>query len=360
MSGRWLATAALAVVLSAGGCTRTGAIRETQPPRRTTSTALTSRATAPGRQLPPAVELVATYPIFEDVMTAGDGRYFALEGYGLHGERVRIARVDPDGRVDRADLKDPLGGYYFAAREQSGWLYVATSVIQRITHTPNELVRIHASSLSVVDRTTLPDGVVSMASDPHDIWVALVDGRILRIDPASLSVLASCAVPGATPPPAGSSSFGSLALGPGGLWATFGSARRTMLYRLDPRSLAVLSRRTVPESGQGILVMADSQAVWLTGTNFARRVDAYGNLSDPLRIPELDAAAAVGHGLLVLSIPPSSTSALEQLTLYDEQGRMLGRSNVGDAGGQLAIDGADVWLGHGRAVAQWRLGGPVP
>jgi hypothetical protein len=54
----------------------------------------------------------------------------------------------------------------------------------------------------------------------------------------------------------------------------------------------------------------------------------------------LQAAAAQGHGLEELV---DEGSIAETLVQVDQQGAAVGRSDVGDAGGRLAIDGLDVW-----------------
>jgi hypothetical protein len=288
-------------------------------------------------------------------MTAGSGRFYGIAAPGS-GSGATVLRIDADGSITRRVVADPLAGYFAQLIDQGQSLYVGTSVIQRFTSASDELLRLDASTLTVAARTTLPGGVVGLASDPGDVWVALSD-RVLRLDPISLVVRASYLIPGATPPPAGSSSIGSLGLGPGGLWATFGDARHTTLYRFDPASLAVLGRIGVPESGQGIRVAAGPESVWITGEAFVRRVDPSGRLAEPSVVPGLQGASAQGRGLVALV---SSGAASEAFVRFDPQGHVAARSEVGDAGGQLAVDGPDVWLLHGLALTHWSLLNPEP
>ncbi|HXY72224.1 MAG TPA: hypothetical protein VEM41_06755, partial [Actinomycetota bacterium] len=195
-------------------------------------------------------------------------------------------------------------------------------------------------------------GVVAVVADAKGVWLALTDDRVVGLDPASLSVRSSYVVPGATPPPRGSSSFSSLALGPGGLWATFGSARRMTVDRFDPATLSLLGAIHVPEAEQGIRVVADSDSIWLVGRDFVRRVLPSGALLRSVPIPGVQGAAVSGTRLLVLR---SSGAAAETLDVLDERGRVVARSDVDGAGGSIAVGGRVVWLGRGLRIARWRL-----
>jgi len=288
-------------------------------------------------------------------MAAASGRIFGVAPTGSNTSAT-VLRIDPDGTVARRNLTDPLASYFAHCTAQGQALFIGTSVIQRFTSASDELLRLDASTLTVTARAPLPGAVVALSSDLRDLWVALPD-RILRLDPVSLAVRTSVVIPDATAASGGASSLSSLGRGPGGLWATFGDARHTTLYRLDPASLAVLSRRDVPESGQGIRVVAGPGSVWLTGGDFARRVDPTGHLSAPVLGPGLEAAAAQGTGLVALF---SQGNAPETLVQVSGQGAVAGRSDVDDAGAQLVVDGPDVWLPHGLSLAHWVLVNPAP
>jgi len=288
-------------------------------------------------------------------MTAAAGRFFAVVATGSNSAAT-VLRIDPDGTLTRRILSDPLARYFSHTLAQGQDLFIGTSVIQRFTPASDELLRLDASTLTTKARASLPGAVVALASDHQDVWVGLAD-RILRLDPVSLATRSSYVIPGVTQSALGSSSLSSLALGPGGLWATVGSARHTTLYRFDPVSLAVLSRTDVPEPGQGIRVVAGAQSVWLTGEDFARRVDQSGHLSEAVLGPGLQVAAGQGRGLVALF---SSGSVAETLVQVSGRGAVVARSDVGDAGAQLVVDGRDVWLLHGLSLAHWVLVNPTP
>ena len=304
-----------------------------------------TRSSAP----PAAVRLLATFPVQSNLMAAQGGRLYAVE---IRSRSVTFVRVDPDGTITRRSARDPLAPYLSAIAAQGGSLYVGTNVVARFTSARNELVRMSASSLARVARTRLPAGIVALASSAHGIWLALTDDRLVRLDPASLAVRASYTVPGAIPAPLGSSSFDSLTLGPSGLWATFGTARRTTLERFDPATLTLLDAIRVPEVGQGIRVASSPESVWLAGQGFVRRLDPSGALLPAVPAPGLQGVAVSGTSVLVLR---SSGDASETLEVLDARGRVIGRTDVGDAGASIAVDGRVVWLERGLRIARWRL-----
>lgn len=330
------------------------------------ASATVASAAAPATTLPASaptptvlaqsVGLVHVYGVQPDLMAAAGGRLYGIVVSGS-GSGAVVLRIDPDGTITRRTVSDPLAYYFSRLIGQGSSLYLGTSVIKRFTSAADELLRVDTSTLTVTARTTLPGGVVGgLVSDPQNIWVALAD-RVLRLDPVSLAVRASYVMPGAVPPPGGSSSIDSLALGPGGLWATFLDAGSTTLYRFDPASLTVLGRTALPDPGQVTGVVADPESVWLTGPDWVRRVDPTGQLSDPTPAPGLQVAAAQGHGLVALVYEGSGAEAFVQV---DAQGDVVGRSEVGDSGGRLAVDGRDAWLLQGLSVAHWTLLVPQP
>lgn len=300
--------------------------------------------------------LVHVYDVQPDLMAASGGRLYGVVVSGS-GSGAVILRIDPDGTITRHTVSDPLASYFSRLIDQGSSLYLGTSVINRFTSAADELLRVDPSTLTVTARTTLPGGVVGgLVSDAQNIWVALAD-RVLRLDPVSLAVRASYVIPGVLPPPGGSSSIDSMALGPGGLWATFGDTGSTTLYRFDPASLAVLGRTALPDPGQVAGVVADPESVWLTWADWVQRVDPTGQLADPTLLSGLQVAAAQGRGLVALVYEGSGAEAFVQL---DAQGAVVGRSEVGDAGGRLAVDGRDAWLLQGLSVAHWTLLVPQP
>jgi len=323
-------------------------------PRPSPRPAVRQTTPAPA-SLPQAVRLVDQYQLHPEITTAAGGRFFGFVPAGSQSAAT-VLRIDPDGTVTSRTLTDALDRYFSHMTARGHALFIGTSVIQRFLPTSDELLRLDASTLAVTARTSLHGPIVALATDPQDLWVALED-RILRLDPVSLAVRASYVIPGATPPPAGSVTVGSLARGAGGVWATFGDALHTTLYRFDPSSLAVLSRTDVPESGQGINVVAGPESVWLTGQDFARRVDPSGQQVGSVHVAGLQAAAAQGHGLVAVFY---SGNAPETLVQVDGHGAEVARSAIGDAGAQLVVDGRDVWLFHGLSLAHWILVNPTP
>jgi hypothetical protein len=313
----------------------------------------------PGSPSPSAAQsvgLVHVYDVQPDLMAASGGRLYGVVISGS-GSGAVVLRIDPDGAITRHTVSDPSASYFSQLIDQGSSLYLGTSVIKRFTSTADELLRVDPSTLTVITRTTLPGGVVGgLVSDAQNIWVALAD-RVLRLDPVSLAVRASYVIPGAVPPPGGSSSIDSLALGPGGLWATYEDTGSRTLYRFDPASLTALGRIVLPDPGQVAGVVADPESVWLTGTDWVQRVDPTGQLADPTLLSGLQVAAAQGRGLVALVYEGSGAEAFVQL---DAKGVVVGRSEVGDAGGRLAVDGRDAWLLQGLSVAHWTLFVPQP
>ncbi len=345
------------LVLSAG--TIAGVRRLSASPTPAVSPTVISPTPSVGGSspLPEAVTLVRTYRLQPSVTAAGGGRFFGVVVAGQ--STATVVRIDQDGGTTSQALTDPLAGYFSQAQAEGGSLYVGTAVISRFTGASDEVLRLDASTLTVSARATVPGNVVGFASDANDLWVALPD-RILRLDPVTLAVRATEVIPGLTPPPAGSSSIGSLALGPGGLWATAGDVRRTTLYRFDPASLTILGQVGVPQHEQGIRVVGGPESVWLTGSDFALSVDPSGRLGAASALGAgLQAAAASGRGLVALSTV-GANAIPEYLLHVDAAGRVVARSQVGDAGARVDVDGRDVWLLRGLSVAHWALLNPAP
>ncbi len=303
--------------------------------------------------LPESVRLVHAYPFEPGIMSAAAGWFFGVVTES--DSAATIVRIDPEGTVTRRRLTDPLVGYFSHAAAQGQALFIGTSVVARFTSASDELLRVDASTLAVTARVALPGAVVALAADSEGLWVGLAD-RILRLDPVSLVVPASSAIRGITLPPLGLASLNVLARGPGGLWATVGDALHTALYRFDPLSLAVLSRTDVPESGQGIQAVAGPESVWITGEDFARRVDASGRLSEAVPEAGPQVATAQGRGLLALV---TSGAVSETLVQISEGGAVVASSEVGDGGAHLVVDGPDVWLLDGLSLAHWVLVSPA-
>ena len=151
------------------------------------------------------------------------------------------------------------------------------------------------------------------------------------------------------------------ALGLGSLWVLAGDERDLQLVRMDPSTLAVRSKISVPTRGnlyQSLnSITADANHVFLTGRGLAR-VAADGQLTGPPMIGSgLAAAALHGSDLVAVTDPPT---ALELLNGDgDGDGHVQARLPLIDAGGSLAVSGDTAWLlgnaGHGDGIVQIHL-----
>jgi hypothetical protein len=300
--------------------------------------------------LPQTVRQVALYNVETNLMAAAGGRlYGALTPSS--GTSATMLRIAADGSIARLTLSDPLASSYSWLAAHGSSLYLGTSVDKKFTGAADELIRIDGSTLKAVRRTTLPGGVIGLIADSQDVWVGLAD-RVLRVDPLSLEVKASRIIPGTSGPPAGPRSVNSLALGPDGLMATVGGVGNDMLYRLNAVDLSIVGHTDLPDPGQVTGVVGDGESAWLTGVDWVQRLDPSGTLGARTAAPALQAAVAQGQGMLALVYEASGSEALLEI---NAQGAVIGRSEVGDAGGRIALDGSDVWLLNGLSLAHWTI-----
>jgi hypothetical protein len=320
------------------------------PPKPTPSaTPIRSAETSDG------IDLVATFNVQPELITAAGGAFYGVEIASSGGEAT-LVRIDPAGAIARQRLSDELAGSFSAVAIQGSALYVATNVAQRFTDSQDEIVRINASTLSVEARATLPGGVLQIGAGSDGVWVALRD-RVLRLDPSSLFVQASRIFPAVASAPEGSASLSSVALGPDSVWVVARTELSNTLYRLDQTSLDISRSVTIPDPGLNVSVVGNGESVWLTAADWVRPISSGDTVGSPIDARGLEAGAAQGHGLVALLIGSATNETLVQL---DAQGDVLGRGPVGDAGARLAIDGSDVWLLHGTSVAKWTLLAPQP
>jgi hypothetical protein len=304
-----------------------------------------------GTALREAARFVRTFPVESSTFTANGGPLFA---FAINKARTGLTlyRIGTDGSISSRSIPDSLAPYFFSIAVNERSVYLGTRVIQRERQAKDELIRVDPTTLSVAARTTMPQTIIDLLTDGATLWVQL-DTEVLRLDPSSLAVLATYSVPGASPFPVGTSAFSSIALGQSGLFATFGNARRTTLYRFDPQSLAVRSTTLVPTSGQGIEVAADSRSAWITGQGFVWKVAPNGRLEGGAKLIEgLEAAVAQGGGLVGLVDQEDGSTILTQI---DRSGVVVAQSEIGDAGGGLVVDGYDVWALRGLRLALWLL-----
>lgn len=298
-----------------------------------------------------AIQFAGLHGPGPNLMTAVPGQFFG----GVLNERSRtftIERIDSGGSISRRAVRDPLAWYFSQIAAEGRDVFLATNVVKRFTNASDELLRLSASTLRQTGRITLPSGVVALVAVHGDVWVALAD-RILRIDSGTLRIAASFRMPGAGLPPTSTNTITSLALGPGGLWATYASPGHSWLYQVNPGTLAVISRRAIPMRGGGARVVAGLDSTWLSGENFVRRVSSDGRLGPAVSTTGLQAAAVAGQRLLALLDAGGSPN--ETLVQIDDRGAIVGRTHVGDAGGEIASNGRSVWLLHGLKLAHWVL-----
>jgi hypothetical protein len=300
--------------------------------------------------MPPSVRQNAVYEVEPNLIAATGGRLYGVVTPDS-GTNAVILRIDMDGSITRQPLSDPLTPDYSWLAVNGTSIYLGTGAGNPLTGATNELVRIDSSTLKVSARTALAGGVVGLIADGADLWVALPD-RVLRFDPSSLALRGSMVIPGTAQPPAGSASINAIALGPGEILATVGGVGNERLYRLNPADLSIVDQVDLPDPGQVTGVVANGEAAWLTGVDWVQRLDPSGKLGSRTPTPGLQAAVAQGKGLLALEFEASGAESLLEI---NAAGVVIGRSEVGDAGARIALDGNDVWLLDRLSVAHWTL-----
>lgn len=297
--------------------------------------------------LPSAGEVVGTVNVEGNITAAVEGKLFAV---GAMTDRAyTLARIERDGSMTRVRIRDGLSYYVGRMAATSDAVYLGTDVIHRFTNAKDELVRIDTNKLRVTARLTLDDNISSLLADRHSVWVSIAN-RILQLDPSTLAVRLTIVVPGLDPAPTGSDSI-SLAVGRGGLWAVAGNALRATLYRLGPRSLALLGHAKIPSlPGQGYFVTATEQAVWMVYDSGIRKVDPQrASIRKLIPIPELTTAVARGTGLVAML----GGSSIAQI---DGDGHVVALTeNLGDIGGFVAANGPDVWMSGGAGILHFVL-----
>ena len=94
--------------------------------------------------------------------------------------------------------------------------------------------------------------VTSLAVGDNGVWLRIESGKILHIDPATNSVVA-------TIQDAGFGVYGNVRVGPGAVWVT--SFANDTVYRIDPDTHEVVAEIEVGANPEGLLVTDD--AVWV-------------------------------------------------------------------------------------------------
>ncbi len=265
---------------------------------------------------------------------------------------VTLDRWNPDGSVSSRQV--PLRFLEDVATGPDG-VYTGTAVEHRLVNAPDVLARVDPATLSVRAKAFFPHRVIPSASG-DGLWASIADGRVIRLDPRTLRVLASRQVIRFDLTDPSSGYVSKPVLGLGSLWVVAGDKLGEELVRLDPATLVVHSRtRLSPGSGVD-RVIADGRHVYLEGNGLIR-ARANGSLGG--RVPHtgtLATAELLGDTIVGVTNPVRST----ELVLLDDTGRIHARAPLRDAGEMLAVSGSNAWIdgdaGGGNGIVHIRLG----
>jgi len=308
--------------------------------------------------LPPAGTIAGTL----GVSTAGTLLFTAYRGSLLlvtnanpHRKSITVERVEANGSFKWRRIPYPLPYYLAYLSAGPDGLYAGTAVIKRFTNTPDLLERIDAKALAVVARASFPSRVAPLAA-ANGLWASVGDGRVLRLDPKTLHLLRATRLLSREAVQMQGASLSTLAFGLGSLWVLAASRNGIELVRMNPLSLAVRSRIVLPRRIRAVTsgLAADATHVYLTGYVTAQ-VGADGHLvGRPTLVPGLAAAVIYRNGLVGLL--NGSSPALVLLT---SKGKVVARTPVRDAGGDLAVSGTNAWFlgnaGQGNGIVRARL-----
>jgi hypothetical protein len=305
------------------------------------------RACGPGvrrNALPPAGPIVGTLRV-----SLREGLLFAARGKSLFvitfpeqaAKSITIERLDPNGAVRRKHLPFPLAYYLRDLSTGRSGLYAGTAVIKRFTNVPDVLLRIDPTTLAVRARASFPARIAAVEAAKR-LWASIGDGRVVRLDPTTLHVIASRRLLPSAAVAMRGLSLSKPAVGLGSLWVLAGDRRDLQLVRMNPTTLAVRSRTRLPLGAPLSAVIADADHVYLVGTAIAS-INAHGRLTAaPIAAPNLAAAAIYRAGLVGLN---GGSPALELLTSH---GRVTAQTALRDSSGELVVSGNDAWfLGNG-------------
>jgi hypothetical protein len=330
-------------------------------PTLTAAACRQQRACGPGVKpattglLPPAGTVLGTIriPVRDtSLYTARGNTLFLITFPEQHATSITVERVDPSGTRSRR-LPFPLAYYLMDLSAGAKGLYAGTSVIKRFTNVPDELIRLDPATLKVLARAAFPARVAALEAGGR-MWASIGDGRVVRLDPVTLRALAlrrlislrSVAIQGL--------GLSKLAVGLGSLWVLAGGGTHTDLVRMDPTTLAVRSRTRIPPGKQITQVIGDASHVYLVVPGIASG-NANGKLGRLSPDMNLDAAAIYGDGVVGLN------DAKLALEILDAQGRVTASTSLRDMGGEVAISGGNAWFlgdaGSGNGIVHVRLAG---
>jgi hypothetical protein len=315
-------------------------------------------ASAPAAaRLPRAGSVVGTLPLSprreNALLAALPGRLYAIVTT-RRTSQFTVLREAGDA-VTRRRVAFSLSNFLTNVSAGPEGVYAGTAVIRRLRDVPDELLRIDPRTLRVVAHASF-GASVSTVEQGRSMWAAIGDGRVARLDPRTLKILRSQPVLSAAAVAAGEA-LSAPAVGAGSLWVLAGSAAKLELVRIDPATLAIRSRTTL--AAQGVppgavhAVVAQGKSVYLIGSEVvAVRADgAVARTSDTA--PELEAAEVEGSTLVGIVGGPAA------LVRLDARGRVIRRTPLRDASGQLAVSGRDAWFvgngGRGDGIVHVRL-----
>jgi hypothetical protein len=318
------------------------------------------RACGPGvppatvaQRLPSAGSVLGTVriPVRDVTLFTGRGStLFLITFPEQHATSITVERAGPSG-MRRRRLPFPLAYYLMNLSAGPKGLYASTAVIKRFTNVPDELLRIDPVTLRVRARVTFPGRVDTIEAGDR-MWASIGDGRVVRLDPTTLRVLASRRLLSARSVAMQGLGLSKPAFGLGSLWVIAGGGNHTDLVRMDPITLAVRSRTRIPEGSRFSQVIGDPTRVYLVVRGIAS-VEARGKLGRQSPDANLDAAELYRGGLVGLN---DAASALE---LLNPDGRVTASTPLRDLGGALDVSGDNAWFlgnaGGGNGVVHVRL-----
>jgi len=331
-------------------------------PTLTAAACRSQRACGPGvpraavtRRLPSAASVLGTIriPVREvSLFTARGSTLFLITFPEQQATSITVERVNPTGRRS-SRLPFPLAYYLTDLSAGAHGLYAGTAVIKRFTNVPDELLRIDPVTLSVRARVSFP-GRVDTVEAGDRMWASIGDGRVVRLDPTTLRVLASRRLLSPRSVAMQGLGLSKPAFGLGSLWVLSGGGTHAALVRMDPMTLAIRSRTRLALGAPLSEVVADRTHVYLALRGIAS-VDARGRLVHVAADANLAAAAVYKGGLVGLN------DVALTIELLNAEGRVAARTPLRDLGGALAVSGDNAWFlgdaGSGNGVVHVRLAG---
>jgi len=322
-------------------------------PTLTAAACRSQRACGPGVD-PPAGSVVGTIPVpvREDTLyTARGNTLFLITFPEEHARSITVERLGSTG-VRWQRLPFPLAYYLMDLSVGAKGLYAGTSVIKRFTNVPDVLLRIDPVTLTVRARASYPGSVAAIESGER-MWASIGDGRVVRLDPTTLRILAVRRFLSAKSVAVQGFGLSKPAFGLGSLWVIVGGAKNADLVRMDPATLAIRSRTPIPLGKAVTHVIGDATHVFLVERGIAS-VDANGKIG-PVADANLDGAAIFGNDVVGLN------DAKLALELVNTQGQVIASTSLRDLGAEIAVGGNNAWFlgdaGSGNGIVHVRLDG---